>query len=152
MRQPNHSAAGLDPEILDLLVAYGEDGLDVDDRILAARTMCGRSHERAELTLRFVIDNLLASKRGLHQLRNKMSELEKVAQGLLEPPWYPAVFIRHVDRAGGRVLVWQGGTYRVVRLAEGVDRISLAGRGRSVPRQRDERRRRPLARAAAALR
>lgn len=126
MRRRQQTAAP-DPSEIEHLLAADAGELDLEARVARVRQLVASSPERADAVLRSILQHCLDMGTDLAQLGRSFTELQSMHQELLEPPWYPATYLRGVGAGNGdRALVWLAGGHRVVPLGPDVDPAALA--------------------------
>ncbi|MFN8644447.1 MAG: AAA family ATPase [Candidatus Binatia bacterium] len=107
------------------LVAVGEDAPSLADKLARLRVI-RRQRDRSAQLDEFLLRHADELGRAVADVRDTLAQLKHHLAGLLEPPWYPAIFLRwHGDSAASRAVVSQAGATRLVGCADDVDRGAI---------------------------
>ena len=109
------------PLMLDQLLAVGEDGPSIDQKIELARVLRTTSSDGGRQLDQALFEQITRMSEGLEIAEAAQEELREMLDQLDSPPWHPALFLRAVPTdLGPRAMVLHAGARRVVALAEGV--------------------------------
>lgn len=116
----------LDLSVMEQITGVGEDALDLETKLHLVQAVRGQSAENGPRLDRFFLEDGARLRQGLLEARAHQDKLQQILEKLGATPWHPAVYVRPVATAlGPRVLVAQGGSYRIIGLADDVDPDSL---------------------------
>ncbi len=113
-----------EPEVpfLDHLFAVGDGAPSVDQKLDLARHVRESSADGGRQLDRALLEHLARTIHGLEAATAAQQELRELIDRLDAPPWHPALFLRAVEtERGRRAMVLDGGTRRVVAVADGID-------------------------------
>lgn len=121
-----NAAAALPPEALARLLAIGDDAPTLDERVAIAEMLRTRLGVASGELDRLLLERLTALGESVETVQHAQRELRELLERYRVGPWYPAVFLAHVDGPGApRALVQQGGGRRVVGVTADVDAARL---------------------------
>jgi len=123
MRKPPPETASPNP--LDPLVAVGDSAPSLEEKLVLVQ-MLRRSREHGPGLDEFFVRHADFLGRAVATAQAAQAELKHLVAGLLDPPWYPGVFLGwRGDDDAPRALVMHAGGLRLVGCADGVDRSAI---------------------------
>ncbi len=108
--------------VLERLMAFGPGAPDDDEKQSLMQMLRGSSPEQSQMLDAALIRQLGTMHGGIENAREVQAELRAIVEKMSSTPWHPAVVLRTVEAPmGQRVLVWHGGSARLVDADEEVD-------------------------------
>jgi proteasome-associated ATPase len=115
----------LELPLLDQLFARERSGLSVEERLGHLQAMRTAGDISCQID-RALLERISTLEGGIEKARDLQRKLKESLDRLTAIPWFPAIYLQAFDTPEGqRALVQFGNTRRVVRLEQGVDRITL---------------------------
>jgi ATP-dependent 26S proteasome regulatory subunit len=119
---------------MERLRAVGEGAPSMDEKCQVLQRLRAESPEMALRTDWMLVEEADRMRQGLQQARNNLHDMKQILDRMTSSPWHAGIYLRAVDDPGilesllfaesdpgDRVMVYQGGSVRVVQLAEGLD-------------------------------
>jgi len=126
---------------MDKLLATGDGAPSLARKCEFASMIRAESPETSQQLDRMLLGNVEQLRAALGEARSNLNELKEVLDKITAPPWHMGVFICPIDECpvndfaqpgqpeapeGQRVMVYHGGSRRVVNLAEGLEAEGFA--------------------------